>query len=523
MTKDIVKNGDAYWFDADGNSLVVAADGNVYLVLDDDTVHYVTDDIRRIYDEETGDYVIDGMNIANYINSVKKAAEVSSVRTTAAVTEPPAETTEKQTTAVTEAKNEKSAVSETTTVSVPAQVIYQTVYQAPETSAIQTTVGEKTTYTEEENIEESEYEADTLSSEAQETVTAVSEGEAEGTETAVSSVPQETGVISDYIEEEAAETTEYSENTETEAVTEAAAPVNSNRNDAASFILLSGVFGAAIAAAVVYVYKEKKKKRSETADISQLSARERDEIRLNSRKRKKPRKNRVSKRRIVPRTVQKTLPYKRICDDYLIKVDENKYSKTYCFEDVNYSIAKQEEQEGIFLGYCSVLNSFDTSADIQITVHNNRVDKEKFNEMVLLKHKGNEFDRYVDVYNDMLIEKMEQGQNGIIRNKYLTVTIQTADLETAQAKFVSIDLELLNAFKKIGSAIVPLTANERVKLLKDIFRSVDTKIPTLSMNDFNRQAERAYCCPEYFEFKKDYLCVTTSTQGRCSSRICLQV
>ncbi len=187
-----------------------------------------------------------------------------------------------------------------------------------------------------------------------------------------------------------------------------------------------------------------------------------------------------------------------------MKVDDNKYSKTYRFEDVNYSIAKQEEQEGIFLGYCSVLNSFDTSADLQITVHNNRVNKADFNKMVLLKHKGNDFDKYVDVYNDMLVDKMEQGQNGIIRNKYLTVTVQSADLETAQSKFISIDLELTNAFKKIGSALTPLTSNDRVNLMKDIFRSVDEKIPLLNIKDFHRQLEREYCCPDYFEFKKDY-------------------
>ncbi len=235
-----------------------------------------------------------------------------------------------------------------------------------------------------------------------------------------------------------------------------------------------------------------------------VSAKDRDERRLKELNAKKPKEKKVRKKRTVPRTVQKSLPYKCVCDEYIFKTDENHYSKTYCFEDINYSIAKQEEQEGIFLGYCSVLNSFDTNADIQITVHNNRVNKAKFNEMVLLKHKGDGFDRYIDVYNDMLIEKMEQGQNGIIRSKYLTVTVQAADLDTAKAKFSSIDLEVINAFKKIGSIIKPMTSNERIVLLKDIFRSVDVEIPQLAEKDFRRQSERAYCCPDYLEFKKDY-------------------
>ena len=124
--------------------------------------------------------------------------------------------------------------------------------------------------------------------------------------------------------------------------------------------------------------------------------------------------------------------------------------------------------------------------------------------MVLLKHKGDGFDHYIDVYNQMLIEKMEQGQNGILRSKFLTVTVQAADADAARAKFNSIDIEITNAFKKIGSVLTPLTSNERICLLKDIFRGVDVEIPQLSAAAFKRNADRAYCCPDYLEFKKDY-------------------
>lgn len=315
------------------------------------------------------------------------------------------------------------------------------------------------------------------------------EQQTSGAEAAVSEVSEETGISG---------TTE-SVISESSGVPDTAMTAKNVQ----AFLLLAAVFGAVIAA-MVLKRKFQKDKRKKTVDKSQLTAKERDEIRLAEKKRKKEKKKAVRKKRSVPRTTQKTLPYKCVCDNYLMKVDDNKYSKTYVFEDVNYSIAKQEEQESIFLGYCSVLNSFDTSADIQITVHNNRVNKDEFNRMVLLRYKGNDYDHYIDVYNEMLKDKMEKGQNGIIRKKYLTVTLQAPDLETARGKFGSIDLELTNAFKKIGSVITPLTSNDRVSLLKDIFKSVDEKIPELSEKDFKRQAERAYCCPDYFEFKKDY-------------------
>ena len=234
------------------------------------------------------------------------------------------------------------------------------------------------------------------------------------------------------------------------------------------------------------------------------SAKSRDEQRIKEENAKRPKQQKKRRKRTVPKTVQKSLPYQMIVHDCIFRIDENHFSKTYRFSDINYSIAKQEDQEAIFLGYCAVLNSLDTGADFQITVYNNRVNKSKFNEMVLLKHKGNEFDRYIDVYNQMLTEKMEQGQNGIIRSKFLTVTVQAVNAEAARVKFSSIDVEIINAFKKLGSEIVPLTANERVVLLKDIFRGADVEIPEVTEKDFRRKADRAYCCPDYLEFKKDY-------------------
>ena len=234
------------------------------------------------------------------------------------------------------------------------------------------------------------------------------------------------------------------------------------------------------------------------------TAKARDEQRLREENSRKPKQQKKRKKRSVPKTVQKTLPYQMIVYDCIFRIDDSHFSKTYRFDDINYSIAKQEEQEAIFLGYCAVLNSLDTGADMQITVYNNRVNKAKFNDMVLLKRKGDGFDRYIDVYNQMLTDKMEQGQNGIIRSKFLTVTVQAADADAARVKFSSIDVEIINAFKKLGSDIRTMTANERVALLKDIFRGADVEIPELTEKDFRRKADRAYCCPDYLEFKKDY-------------------
>lgn len=249
----------------------------------------------------------------------------------------------------------------------------------------------------------------------------------------------------------------------------------------------------------VEISKKSKEKR--------MSARQQDAARLKKEKKNKAtQKKQKIKSPKIKRTVQSTIPYLEVCNNYIIKVENNRYSKTYRFDDLNYTIEKQEEQERIFLSYCDMLNAFDSSIDIQITIHSNKINMNQFNERVLLEHRGNdeEFNKYIDVYDDMLSEKMEHGQSDTVRNKYITVTVQAPDLETAASKFTTIDMEINKSFAKIGTDIRPIKANERICILKDVFKGVNEFMPKLDEKAFKRRADKAWCCPDYFDFKPSY-------------------
>ena len=163
---------------------------------------------------------------------------------------------------------------------------------------------------------------------------------------------------------------------------------------------------------------------------TESSAKDLDKVRLA--KQKKPKKTKEKAVRKVARTVQDTIPYEHVHGKYIFEVEKNRYSVTYSFSDVTYDAADAAEQERIFLAYGDLLNSFDTSDDIQITLHNNVINQKEFSSQILLKHAGDGFDEYRDEYNEMLLDKMQQGQNGITTKKYFTVTVTAATLELAQ-------------------------------------------------------------------------------------------
>ena len=65
----------------------------------------------------------------------------------------------------------------------------------------------------------------------------------------------------------------------------------------------------------------------------------------------------------VPKTVQKTIPINKVYPDGIF-LSGKKYTKTYRFSDINYRVASDEDKKALFIGYCELLNSFDTTADI---------------------------------------------------------------------------------------------------------------------------------------------------------------
>ena len=53
----------------------------------------------------------------------------------------------------------------------------------------------------------------------------------------------------------------------------------------------------------------------------------------------------------VPRSVQDVIPIQRIWDDGIFMVSAGAFSKTFRFEDINYSVASKEDKEAMFLQY----------------------------------------------------------------------------------------------------------------------------------------------------------------------------
>ncbi len=170
----------------------------------------------------------------------------------------------------------------------------------------------------------------------------------------------------------------------------------------------------------------------------------------------------------IPRTVQDTIPIKRIWDDGTFLAG-NKYTKSFKFTDINYSVASAEDQTEMFLMYCDLINSLEVGATTKISINNRRVSKRNFKSFLFQMH-GDMLDKYRAEFNDILTTKATTG-SCIIQEKYVTVSVIKRNIEEARIFFNRVYSELVSRFAALSSTLVELNAAERLRILHDFYRA----------------------------------------------------
>lgn len=205
----------------------------------------------------------------------------------------------------------------------------------------------------------------------------------------------------------------------------------------------------------------------------------------------------------IPKTTQDVIPIDTVYKDGIFKIG-NRYTKSYRFLDINYAIASKEEKTGLFLDYGDLLNSFDSSVMVKITVNNHKIDLHKFKEDILIPFKEDGLDEYRKEYNEMLLDKLKESDD-IVQEKYLTLTVFKNNVEEARSYFSRIGTELSSHFAKLGSGCIELNLEERLKILHDFYRSDESEF-NFDMKDNMRKGHsfKDLICPLAPEFKHKY-------------------
>ena len=207
----------------------------------------------------------------------------------------------------------------------------------------------------------------------------------------------------------------------------------------------------------------------------------------------------------VPKRVQDVIPIKRMWNDGIFLAG-NRYAKTFKFTDINYMVASQDAQKKLFLSYAALINSLDCSATTKITVNNRLLNRKNFADTVLMRLKNDYLDYYRMEYNDVIMSKATGG-NGIIQEKYVTVSVCKKNIEDARAYFARVGAELTARFAALGAKVAEMDATEKLRVLHDFYRSGEEVYFRFDAQDMMRKGHdfRDYICPDSIEKHSDYL------------------
>ena len=207
----------------------------------------------------------------------------------------------------------------------------------------------------------------------------------------------------------------------------------------------------------------------------------------------------------VPRKVQDIIPIQRIWKDGIFQVG-NRFSKTYKFSDINYLVASREDKEAMFLAYSELLNSLDSGATTKITINNRRLNKANFEQSILMPMRGDSRDVYRKEYNQMLLDKAT-GANGIMQEKYITISVAKKDIEEARTYFSRVGADLISHFAALGSKCTELDAGEKLRVLHDFYRQGEEAAFHFDPQDMMKKGHdfKDYICPDSMEKNSDYL------------------
>lgn len=102
---------------------------------------------------------------------------------------------------------------------------------------------------------------------------------------------------------------------------------------------------------------------------------------------------------------------------------------------------------------------------MQLSLFSQYVGREEFERSIEISDQGDSFDSIRKEYALMLQNQLSSGNNGLVKRKYLTLTIEAEDLKAARARLSRIETDVLNLFKVIGAAAKPLNGKERLQVL----------------------------------------------------------
>lgn len=202
---------------------------------------------------------------------------------------------------------------------------------------------------------------------------------------------------------------------------------------------------------------------------------------------------------------QDIIPVAKVFEDGIFQLDRMRFSCCWSFSDVNYQALGPEEKDTHYSSWQKILNTLPPEGDTKISVVNENIDSEKFLSEIEIRPKKANLKQWADCYNQVIRGKIDES-DGIIQNRYITISCRARDVKEAGFFFRRVETGLMHGFAALGSELKRLDASERLRIFYAFFCPGMEAAYELDMTDLMRRGQhfKDYIAPASFENNLDY-------------------
>ena len=207
----------------------------------------------------------------------------------------------------------------------------------------------------------------------------------------------------------------------------------------------------------------------------------------------------------IPKSVQDAIPIQRIWPDGIFQLGR-RFSKTFSFTDINYSIAGKDDKTAMFLDYAELLNALDSGASAKITINNRKVNKAEFEKSLLLPMKEDGLDPYRKEYNEMLLSTVAGVSSSVVQDRYITITVAKRNIDEARTYFSRVGTDLITHLAQLSSIGRELDIASRLQIFRDFFKGNEPAAFAFDLKEHMQKGHsfKDWLCPDSMEFHKDH-------------------
>lgn len=205
----------------------------------------------------------------------------------------------------------------------------------------------------------------------------------------------------------------------------------------------------------------------------------------------------------IPESSQDTIPYKKIYENGIMEFDDNYYSMTIAFEDINYQMLDDDDKDELFERWCKLINCFMPGIHFQFFYQNREMNKKDYAKDFIIPSQNDGIDLPRKEYSNVTKAAFEKGANNIKKERFVIFGIKANNYNAAKVKLGQISKLIQQKLTVLQSKSHVLKEHERLECFYYIFHPATQKqfMWNVELGVKSGLSSKDFICPSSFGFK----------------------